>query len=200
MSLPDELFHAAERHARRSSRSRSRLDADAIAEYLTRHAPDEVTEAMDRVVDRIGATATDEFVAREAEHARALEMIEVAQGEVWWAELPEPVGAGLRRPVVVVQGNPLNRSRISTVACVPLTSNLAWADAPGKTALPATVTGLAERFGRKHVADHRARPAHARGARPQDRGQAVSAHHARNRHRSRPLSPAAAEPAWTGMV
>ena len=43
---------------------------------------------------------------------------------------------------MVVQGNSLNRSRISTVVCVPLTSNLAWADAPGNTVLPATVTGL----------------------------------------------------------
>ena len=40
------------------------------------------------------------------------------------------------------RGNPLNRSRISTVVCVPLASNLAWADAPGNTVLPATVTGL----------------------------------------------------------
>ena len=71
-------------------------------------------------------------------------MVEVAQGEVWWAELPEPAGSGpgLRRPIVVVQGNPLNRSRISTVVCVPLTGSLAWADAPGNTVLPATVTGL----------------------------------------------------------
>lgn len=71
-------------------------------------------------------------------------MVDVAQGEVWWAELPEPLGSGpgLRRAVVVVQGNSLNRSRISTVVCVPLTSNLAWADAPGNVLLPATATGL----------------------------------------------------------
>ena len=71
-------------------------------------------------------------------------MVEVAQGDVWWAELPEPVGSGpgLPRPIVVVQGNSLNQSRISTVVCVPLTSNLDWADAPGNTVLPATVTGL----------------------------------------------------------
>ena len=66
VSLPDELFHAAERYARRLSRSRSRLYADAIAEYLARHAPDEVTEAMNRVVDRLGATAAEEFVAAAA--------------------------------------------------------------------------------------------------------------------------------------
>lgn len=71
-------------------------------------------------------------------------MVEVTQGEVWWAELPEPAGSGpgFRRPVVVVQGNPLNRSRIATVVCVPLTSNLTWADAPGNTLLPTRATGL----------------------------------------------------------
>ena len=71
-------------------------------------------------------------------------MVDVAQGEVWWAELPVPAGsaAGFRRPVVVVQGNPLNRSRLSTVVCVPLTSNLAWEGAPGNTFVPAKGSGL----------------------------------------------------------
>jgi mRNA interferase MazF len=71
-------------------------------------------------------------------------VVEVAQGEVWWAELPEPSGSGsgFRRPLVVVQGNHLNRSRIATVVCVPLTSNLVWADAPGNTLLRAKATGL----------------------------------------------------------
>jgi len=68
----------------------------------------------------------------------------VAQGEVWWADLPEPAGSGpgFRRPVVVVQGDALNASRIATVVCVPLTSNLRWADAPGNVLLPARLTGL----------------------------------------------------------
>lgn len=71
-------------------------------------------------------------------------MVAVVQGEVWWAELPAPAGSGpgFRRPVVVVQGNSLNRSRIATVVCVPLTSNLAWANAPGNTLLRPKVTGL----------------------------------------------------------
>jgi PAS domain S-box-containing protein len=49
-------------------------------------------------------------------------MVDVAQGDVWWADLPEPAGSGpgFRRPVVVVQGNSLNRSRLATVVCVPL--------------------------------------------------------------------------------
>ena len=68
----------------------------------------------------------------------------IAQGEVWWADLPAPArsGAGFRRPVVVVQGDALNRSRIATVVCVPLTSNLKWALAPGNVHLSARLTGL----------------------------------------------------------
>ena len=71
-------------------------------------------------------------------------MVEVAQGEIWWADLPMRAGSGpgFRRPLVVVQGNALNRSRLPTVVCVPLTSNLAWAAAPGNTLLPAKATGL----------------------------------------------------------
>ncbi len=71
-------------------------------------------------------------------------MVAITQGDIWWADLPEPSGSGpgFRRPVVVVQGNSLNRSRLATAVCVPLTSNLAWADAPGNTLLPAKVTGL----------------------------------------------------------
>lgn len=68
----------------------------------------------------------------------------VAQGEVWWADLGEPVGSapGLRRPVVIVQGDAFNRSRIATVVCVPLTSNLDWREAPGNVLLGARITGL----------------------------------------------------------
>jgi mRNA interferase MazF len=68
----------------------------------------------------------------------------IAQGHVYWANLPEPTGSspGFRRPVLVVQGEALNRSRIRTVVCVPLTSNLRWAEAPGNVMLSAKVTGL----------------------------------------------------------
>jgi len=61
----------------------------------------------------------------------------ISQGEIWWADLPAPVGSGpgFRRPVVVVQGDALNRSRLATAVCVPLTSNLRWADAPGNVLL-----------------------------------------------------------------
>lgn len=68
----------------------------------------------------------------------------IAQGHIYWADLPAPTGSGpgFRRPVLVVQGDALNRSRIRTVVCVPLTSNLRWADAPGNVLLPAQATGL----------------------------------------------------------
>ena len=68
----------------------------------------------------------------------------IAQGMVCWTDLPAPACSepGFRRPVVVVQGDPFNRSRLGTVVCVVLTSNLKWADAPGNVLLPADVTGL----------------------------------------------------------
>jgi mRNA interferase MazF len=68
----------------------------------------------------------------------------IAQGEIWWADLAEPVGSapGYRRPVLVVQCDAFNRSRIGTIVCVPLTSNLKWADAPGNVRLAASETGL----------------------------------------------------------
>lgn len=68
----------------------------------------------------------------------------IAQGEVWWADLGDPAGSepGYRRPVVVVQGDAFNASRLRTVVCVALTSNTRWADAPGNVLLPARATGL----------------------------------------------------------
>ena len=71
-------------------------------------------------------------------------MVSVAQGDVWWAKLPKPAGSGpgLQRPVVVIQGDALNRSGISTVICVPLTSNLKWALMPGNVLLKSRFTGL----------------------------------------------------------
>ena len=68
----------------------------------------------------------------------------IQQGQVWWADLPAPVGSepGFRRPVVIVQGDAFNRSRIATVVCVPLTTNLRLVRAPGNLLLSAESTGL----------------------------------------------------------
>jgi mRNA interferase MazF len=66
------------------------------------------------------------------------------RGEVWWVELPEPATSepGYRRPVVVVQSDAFNRSRIQTIVAVALTSNLRLAAAPGNVLLPAKDAGL----------------------------------------------------------
>ena len=71
-------------------------------------------------------------------------MVTPVQGDVWWAELPEAAGSepAYRRPVVIVQSETFNRSAISTVVCVALTSNLKWADSPGNVLLAAKATGL----------------------------------------------------------
>lgn len=68
----------------------------------------------------------------------------ISQGDIWWADLPEPAGSGpgFRRPVVVVQGEAFNLSALQTVVCVTLTSNIRWADAPGNVLLSARATGL----------------------------------------------------------
>ncbi|MGI8902209.1 MAG: type II toxin-antitoxin system PemK/MazF family toxin [Solirubrobacteraceae bacterium] len=68
----------------------------------------------------------------------------ISQGDVCWASLEDPIGSGpgFRRPVVVVQGDAFNASRISTVVVVPLTSNQRLAAAPGNVSLPAATTGL----------------------------------------------------------
>jgi mRNA interferase MazF len=68
----------------------------------------------------------------------------ISHGEIWWADLPDPAGSGpgLRRPVIVVHGDAFNRSKIATALCIPLTSNLKWADAPGNVLLETRLTGL----------------------------------------------------------
>lgn len=68
----------------------------------------------------------------------------IRRGEVWWADLDEPRSseAGYRRPVLVVQGDAFNRSRLRTTVCVVITSNTRLLDAPGNVLLPAGDTGL----------------------------------------------------------
>ena len=62
ISVPDDVYHGAERYAKRTRKSRSQLYAEALAEYLARHAPDEVTEDMNRIVEQLGEAAVDPFV------------------------------------------------------------------------------------------------------------------------------------------
>lgn len=71
-------------------------------------------------------------------------MPDVRRGEIWWADLPEPRGSepGFRRPVLIVQANAFNRSRISTIMVAAITTNVALAAAPGNVLLPHRISGL----------------------------------------------------------
>jgi mRNA interferase MazF len=68
----------------------------------------------------------------------------IQRGEIWWADLPEPRRSepGYRRPVLIVQADSFNRSRIQTVIVAVITGNTELADAPGNVLLPARSTGL----------------------------------------------------------
>lgn len=71
-------------------------------------------------------------------------MPDVRRGQIWWADLPQPRGSepGFRRPVLVVQANEFNQSRIRTVLIAAITTNLALAKAPGNVLLPPPMSGL----------------------------------------------------------
>lgn len=68
----------------------------------------------------------------------------VNRGQIWWVDLSEPLGSepGYARPVVIVQADAFNRSRIGTVMSIVITSNLNLAEAPGNVLLLAGKTGL----------------------------------------------------------
>lgn len=65
VSIPDKIFQGAERLARRTRKSRSQVFSEALKEYVARHAPDEVTEAMNRVCAEVGEVG-DPFAASAA--------------------------------------------------------------------------------------------------------------------------------------
>ncbi|HVR80789.1 MAG TPA: type II toxin-antitoxin system PemK/MazF family toxin [Luteimonas sp.] len=66
------------------------------------------------------------------------------RGEIWWASLPGPVGSGpgFKRPVLVIQANAFNNSKIATVIVAVITSNLALAEAPGNLRISRSDSGL----------------------------------------------------------
>ena len=70
----------------------------------------------------------------------------IARGEIWWAALPTPRGSepGYRRPVVIVQADAFNRSRLQTVIAAVITSNLHLAEAPGNVRLTRRQSRLAK--------------------------------------------------------
>lgn len=61
----------------------------------------------------------------------------IKRGEIWWAEIPDPEGSspGYRRPMLIVQANEFNKSKINTVIAAVITTNIRLADAPGNILL-----------------------------------------------------------------
>lgn len=68
----------------------------------------------------------------------------IQRGEVWWADLDEPKGSepGYRRPLLIVQADAFNRSRLQTAIAVVLTSNLGLVEAPGNVLISKRSSGL----------------------------------------------------------
>lgn len=66
------------------------------------------------------------------------------RGEIWWAALPSPSASepGYKRPLLIIQSDDFNRSKIRTVVAVVITSNLRLASAPGNVLLPRRASGL----------------------------------------------------------
>jgi mRNA interferase MazF len=68
----------------------------------------------------------------------------IQRGDIWWAELQEPAGSGPghKRPLVIIQSDDFNKSRINTVIAVVLTTNLKLSDSPGNIFLSNKMTKL----------------------------------------------------------
>lgn len=70
--------------------------------------------------------------------------MELRRGSIWWADLGEPIGSGpgFRRPIVVLQSDVFNQSKIATIICAILTTNTDLAAAPGNILLPKEISKL----------------------------------------------------------
>ena len=106
ISIPDPVFTATERLAHKMNKSRSEVYSLALAEYVARHAPEHVTEAMDKVCAEVGEEGR-QICDLGGTTSFGAQRVVISQGDVWWADLPEPTGSGpgFRRPVVIVQGD-----------------------------------------------------------------------------------------------
>lgn len=68
----------------------------------------------------------------------------IKRGEIWWAELPESIGLGpgYKRPLVIIQSNEFNKSKINTIIGAVITTNIRLSAAPGNVLLPAKKSKL----------------------------------------------------------
>ena len=70
----------------------------------------------------------------------------MTRGEIWWVDFGVPLGSevGFRRPVIILQNDILNESKLKTVVVLPLTSNTIYADIPNNIFLEKSITGLSK--------------------------------------------------------
>ena len=85
VSIPNDVFDAAERLARNTNKSRSQLYRDALREYVSRHSAEDVTSAWNRVIDKVGP-ALDPFVVEAAR--RTLDRVECWSSLTWRPDCP----------------------------------------------------------------------------------------------------------------
>ena len=193
ISIRDEIFQAAERTARALGMSRSELYATAVKEFVARHAGDRVTEALNDVYGDDPETSEARRPTASASVCLALPGWRmVKRGEVWWAELPEPGGSepGFRRPVLVMQSDDFNRSRIGTTVAAAITSNLALGRCAGKRRIAETRIRPTKGLGRQCVsARHAGQDLPERPGRP-GHGQSPSPSRGRPASGIEPVAPA----------
>ena len=145
ISLPDDLFASAEALAERMGISRSHLVATALAEFVAKHQSRKVTAPAGRPLhDGVQRARTRPPGAAQT-RAVSTDAWVIERGTIWWADLRQPRGSepGFRRPVLIVQADAFNRSRIQTLITVVLSSDtFRLLDAPGNVLVPATLSGL----------------------------------------------------------
>lgn len=73
ISVPDKIYAEAERLSRRLKKSRSQLYAEAVTEYLARHDPDAITEAMNRVCEETDTGLDPAFTVATAKTLKRVE-------------------------------------------------------------------------------------------------------------------------------
>jgi len=118
--------------------SRSELYANAVRELVARRRRQDVTDRLDRLYgDGFVSSELDPALAELQGTVATRRSVVMRRGEIRWADLPEPVGPepGFRRPVLVIQEDSFDRSRIATVLVVAITSNGFLASAPGNVRL-----------------------------------------------------------------
>jgi hypothetical protein len=93
ISIPDELFEAADNMARHMGLSRSELYRTALAAFLAAHAESLITEQLDAVHGATPAGDLDPMLARLAGRQPGPGRLVISRGEVWWAELADPRGS-----------------------------------------------------------------------------------------------------------